>query len=409
MTMAADGRRAQFALQVLQVFGVGATLGTTRTVLPALAEQEFGLARGSFLMLATFVVVFGLVKATLNFVAGGWSDAHGRRRVLIAGWLVALPIPLLLYFAREWSGVLLACVLLGMNQGLCWSASQLAKLDLAGPARRGLAVGLNEFGGYLGVAAAGWATAVMAAELGPRATLAGASGALIVGSLLIAVVAVRDAPGAPTRGAVALSWHGFSRWSWGDARTLALNQAGLVEKWVDAAVWLLVPVWLHGRGVALADIGLIAGAYGATWGLAQLATGPLSDRIGRSAVMVPGMWLCGVGLAALPWFGSVAAWSACAALCGLGMAALYPTLVAAVADHAPAEQRGTALGAYRFWRDLGYAAGALAIALSVEGGGQASAFTVVGGAMALSGAWLAWSGINARSAARRGDRDSSAG
>lgn len=394
-----DRPGVQLALQVLQVFGVGATLGTTRTVLPALAEQEFGLARGSFLALAAFVIVFGLVKAVLNFVAGGWSDAHGRRRVLIAGWLVALPIPLVLYFAHDWRWVVAACALLGMNQGLCWSASQLAKLDLAGPARRGFAVGLNEFGGYFGVAAAGWATAVLAEGFGPRITLAVASGALIIGSLLVALVAVRDAQGISARGAVVLSWQGFSRWSWGDRRTLALNQAGLVEKFVDAAVWLLLPVWLHAQGVALADIGLVAGAYGATWGIAQLVTGPLSDRVGRDAVMVPGMWLCGLGLGALPWFGSLAAWSASATLCGLGMALLYPTLIAAVADHAPIEQRGTALGAYRFWRDLGYAVGGVVIAVVVErAGGAESAFVVVGIAMAISGAWLAWSGVSARRA-----------
>jgi MFS family permease len=389
--------RQQLGLQLLQVFGVGATLGTTRTVLPPLAEQEFGLAHGSFVALAAFVIVFGLVKAALNFVAGGWSDAHGRRRVLIAGWLCALPIPPLLYFAHDWSAVVVACALLGVNQGLCWSASQLAKLDLVGPERRGFAVGLDEFGGYLGVAAAGWATALLVAELGPRATLAGASGAVIVGSLLMAVVLVRDAPDARTRGAVDLSRRGFVRWSWGDPRMLALNQAGLVEKFVDAAMWLLLPVWLHARGVALAEIGLIAAAYGASWGVAQLATGPLSDRVGRDAVIVPGMWLCGLGLGALPWLGSVAAWSASAALCGLGMAMLYPTLVAAVADHASAEQRGTALGAYRFWRDLGYAVGALAIALLVEhGGGIEPAFLGVALAMGASGVWLALSQLRRR-------------
>jgi MFS family permease len=387
--------RAQFALQLVQVFAVGATLGTTRTVLPALAEQEFGLARGAFLALATFVVVFGVVKAALNFVAGGWSDARGRRHVLIAGWLAALPIPPLLLFADDWAWIVGACALLGVNQGLCWSASQLAKLDIAGPSRRGFAVGLNEFGGYLGVAAAGWATAVLASELGPRPTLAATSALVILAALALAVFAVRDLAGAataaPVGGAASASWRGFLRWSVGDRRMLALNQAGLVEKWVDAAVWLVLPVWLHSRGVALADIGVITAAYGVTWGVAQLATGPLSDRVGRDAVMVPGMWLCGAGLAALPLCATVAAWTACAALSGLGMALLYPTLVAAVADHAPPEARGAALGTYRFWRDLGYALGALAIALAVERGGHERAFSTVGLAMALSAVWLAWS------------------
>jgi len=395
--------RRQLALQVLQVFGVGATLGTTRTVLPTLAEQEFGLARGSFVALAAFVVVFGLVKALLNFVAGRWSDAHGRRRVLIVGWLIALPIPPLLYFAHSWGPVVLACALLGVNQGLCWSASQLAKLDLVSADRRGAAMGLNEFGGYFGVAVAGWATAVLAEALGPRATLAGASGLVILASLLMALFAVRDADGAPRRATIDRSWAGFGHWSWGDRRALALNQAGAVEKFVDAAVWILLPVWLYGRGVALADIGLVTGCYGATWGLSQLVTGPLSDRWGRNAVMVPGMWLCGLGLGALPWLDGVPMWSLSAALCGFGMALLYPTLIAAVADHAPPEQRGTALGAYRFWRDLGYAIGALLIAWVVErGGGQDAAFTAVGLAMGVSGVWLALvpdRGFSARSAA----------
>jgi MFS family permease len=391
--MSGRSDRVQLALQVVQVFAVGATLGTTRTVLPALAEQEFGLARGAFLALATFVVVFGVVKAVLNFVAGGWSDAAGRRRVLIAGWLAALPIPPLLLYADAWAWIVAACALLGVNQGLCWSASQLAKLDIAGPTRRGFAVGLNEFGGYLGVATAAWVTAVVATDFGPRATLAATSAGLILVALLFAVFAVRDAEGATTRarGAAGLSWQGFVRWSAGDPRTLALNQAGMVEKWVDAAVWLVLPVWLHAQGVALSDIGLVAGAYGATWGVAQLLTGPLSDRVGRDIVMVPGMWLCGGGLAALTLCDTLAGWAVCASLSGLGMALLYPTLVAAVADHAPPEARGTALGAYRFWRDLGYAVGALAIALAVARGGQATALKVVGAAMAVSGIWLAWS------------------
>jgi MFS family permease len=383
------GARLQLALQVVQVFGVGATLGTTRTVLPPLAEAEFGLPRGSSVALAAFVVVFGLVKAVLNLVAGGWSDAVGRRRVLIAGWLVALPIPVLLWWAQDWVWVVAACALLGVNQGLCWSASQLAKLDLVGPARRGFAVGLDEFGGYLGVAVGGWATAVLAASFGPRATLAFASGAIVLAALALAMLAVEDVPGGRARGGVAWSWSGFARWSVGDARTLALNQAGSVEKWVDAAVWLLLPIWLLANGATLPEVGLVAGAYGATWGFVQLATGPLSDRMGRDAVMVPGMWLCGGALAAFPWLEGVAAWTACAAACGLGMAMLYPTLVAAVADHAPEAERGTALGAYRFWRDLGYSVGALVIALlAVRGGALDVAFAGIGLAMGLSGMWL---------------------
>jgi MFS family permease len=389
--------------QLLQVLLVGMTIGMMRNVVPALAETEFGVPRGSFMLLVAFVVAFGFVKGAMNFIAGRLAERIGRRRVLLIGWLVALPIPLLVYFAASWSWIVLATVLLGVNQGLTWSMTQTAKLDLTRADQRGLVIGLNEFSGYVGVAAAGVVTGYAASLLGPREGLLWFGAAVIGLATLLAWLAVAETlpwaqaeikrhaaaattalrprcPECPTTGEV------FALMSWRDRRLAALCQAGLVEKFVDALVWAFWPVYLHQQGVNLPGIGWIVGVYGFTWGGAQFFTGKLSDKVGRHLLNAWGMWVCGAGVALLPLGSGPAWWSASAAVAGLGMAMLYPNLSAAVADIAHPGWRASAIGIYRFWRDLGYGIGALGLGAAAALGGRIeSAFWFVAIAMGLSG------------------------
>ena len=390
----------QFGQQLIQVFLVGMTLGMVRTVAPALAESEFGIPAGSFLLLTTFVVAFGFVKGAMNFAAGRLADRRGRRPVLLAGWLAALPAPALVLTAESWSGIVLATLLLGVNQGLCWSATQTSKLDLARADERGFAVGLDEFAGYLGVAAAGVLTGHLAAAWEPRAALAGFGLACILLALALLLARVRETlpwarreQAAAGGGAALSTGEVFWRVSWRDRRLFALSQAGLVEKFVDTLIWIFYPAHLYAQGFSLPDIGWIVGAYGAVWGAAQFLTGRLSDRVGRLLPCVAGMWLC--GLSVLLPLGSAAfsVWLASAVLTGLGMALLYPNLSAGVADLAAPAWRGTAIGSYRFWRDLGYGVGALALGLLAAGTGRLEAgFYGVAASMLASGALLAWLG-----------------
>ena len=394
---------AQFSLHVLQVFFVGSTIGMTRTVLPVLAESDFGLVKGSFLALASFVVVFGLVKAALNLFAGRLSDQWGRRRVLIAGWVAAVPIPFLILYAPSWGWIIAATVLLGVNQGLCWSMALNSKLDLARADQRGLVNGLNEFSGYAGVALAGLFTAWLALEFGAREGLFAFGMVTVTLALALGLWGVREtrpwalAHQQASKGvhaqAVAPSSLATLFWpaTWHDLRLRALHQAGLVEKFTDAMVWLFFPVFFVAQGLSLIEAGGLVAIYGVVWGAGQLVTGPLSDRIGRKGLIVWGMTLCGVGVIAVGLSQSPVLWALESALIGMGMAMLYPTLGAAVADLAQPAQRASVLGIYRFWRDLGYAIGGLALGLAAQwSGGLSAPFWLVGGAMVLSAGYVAW-------------------
>ena len=400
----------QVLQQLLQVLLVGMTIGMMRNVVPALAESEFGVARGSFMLLAAFVVAFGFVKGAMNFVAGRLAERMGRRKVLLLGWLAALPIPPMVYFAPSWSWIVAATVLLGVNQGLTWSMTQTAKLDLTRADQRGLVIGLNEFSGYVGVAVAGVVTGYVASWLGPREGLLW-FGAAVVGLATAmawwAVIETRPWAQAEVKrhalpsasalrprypigvGERPTTRELFALMSWRDPRMAALCQAGLVEKFVDALVWVFWPVYLHQQGVGLPGIGWIVGVYGFTWGAAQFFTGRLSDRVGRHHLNAGGMWVCGAGVALLPLGHGPAWWSLSAAIAGLGMAMLYPNLSAAVADIAHPNWRASAIGIYRFWRDLGYGFGALGLGAAAAWGGRLeSAFWFVAIAMLLSGAAL---------------------
>ncbi|OYU29727.1 MAG: MFS transporter [Comamonadaceae bacterium PBBC2] len=406
--------RSQFLHQLFQVLLVGLTLGLTRTVVPALAESDFGLPNNSFVLLSAFVVAFGVVKGSMNFVAGRLSERLGRKRVLLLGWLVALPIPVMISFAPTWNWVVAATVLLGINQGLTWSMTQTAQLDITRQEERGLTLGLNEFAGYVGVALAGIATAYMAAHWGARQGLLVFGLTVFMLALVLTHLYIQDtlpwakaeadkhAPGATQilrpRYPVGVSshpptWEIFTLMSWRDKRLMALCQAGLVEKFVDALVWVFYPVFLYQQGVSLTHVGWIIGVYGFIWGGAQLFTGRLSDRIGRHRLNVGGMWVCGAGVAAMVLGDSVAWWTVSAAVSGLGMALLYPNLSAAVADISHPAWRGSAIGIYRFWRDVGYGIGALGLGLVAHFSGQMqAAFWFVAVSMFASGAVLWWLG-----------------
>lgn len=402
--------KSQFLHQLLQVLLVGLTIGMTRTVIPALAESDFGVPKNSFVLLSSFVVAFGLVKGTMNFVAGRLSERIGRKQVLLLGWLVALPIPIMIWFAPSWSWVVAATVLLGVNQGLTWSMTQTSKLDITRLEERGLTLGLNEFSGYVGVALAGIATAYMASHFGARQAILIFGMTVIVLALVLTQLWVKDtlpwakaeaakhAPGAAQAlrprypegvSAKPSTKEIFMLMSWRDKRLMALSQAGMVEKFVDALVWIFYPVFLYQKGVSLTNVGWIIGIYGFVWGGSQLFTGRLSDRIGRHLLNVWGMWICGAGVAAMMLGDSVVWWATSAAVSGFGMALLYPNLSAAVADISHPSWRSSAIGIYRFWRDLGYGIGALGLGLAAHFTGQMqAAFWFVAVSMFASGALL---------------------
>ncbi|TVP79277.1 MFS transporter [Thioalkalivibrio sp.] len=404
----------QFGQQLVQVFFVGLTIGMMRTVVPALAETEFGVAEGSFLLLTAFVVAFGVVKGALNFVAGRLSERLGRKTVLMLGWVAAIPIPFMILYAPSWSWIVAATVLLGVNQGLAWSMTQTAKMDITRADERGFTMGMNEFSGYVGVAVAGIVTGYMAAAFGPRMGLLIFGLAVIALAIGMAALWVREtldwAKAEGARHAAGRStgpvprypknihdspttWEVFTLMSWRDRRMAAFSQAGLVEKFVDALVWVFYPVFLYQQGLSLAAIGWVVGIYGFVWGGSQFVTGRLSDHVGRLPPIVWGMWICGGGVALTLLGEGVLWWSFAAAVTGFGMALLYPNLSAAVADIAHPNWRGSAIGTYRFWRDLGYGVGALGLGIVAHLGGSVTwGFWFVVIAMFASGALVWWWG-----------------
>lgn len=398
-TLGIKANLGQFLHQLLQVMLVGFTIGMMRTALPALAETEFGVPRNSFMLLTAFVVGFGFVKGTLNFIAGRLSENIGRQRVLVLGWLFAIPIPILIYVAPSWNWIVAATLLLGVNQGLTWSMTQTSQLDLTRRDQRGLTLGLNEFSGYVGLALAGVITAYLATTMGTRLGILVFGLSTILSALFISLFWIPDTRPwihlhSPIAATTPETKHPSTReifWlmTWKNKSLMAICQAGLVEKFVDALVWVFYPIFLYQRGVSLANIGWITGTYGLVWGFSQLFTGKLSDHIGRQIPNVAGMWICGTGVAMMLLNDGVIWWSISAAVSGFGMALLYPNLSAAIADQTPPEWRGSAIGIYRFWRDLGYGIGALGLGVAAHFTGSVdAAFWFVAIAMFLSGGLL---------------------
>jgi MFS family permease len=372
----------QFALLVAVNALVGGMIGQERTVLPLLATDVFGLTGVASAL--TFVVAFGLAKAATNLVAGALGDRFGRKPVLVAGWLVGLPVPLLIILAPSWAWIVAANVLLGVNQGLTWSTTVIMKIDLVGPARRGLAMGLNEAAGYGALAVTALATGWLATAYGlrPAPFLLGLAYAVL--GLGASVLLVRE-----TRGHVeheqrlagprdALPWREvLRRTSLRDPSLSAASQAGLINNLNDGMAWGLLPLYYAAAGLALGEIGILAAAYPAVWSVGQIGTGALSDRIGRKPLIVGGMLLQAAAIAGIAVGTGFAVWLAAAALLGLGTAMVYPTLLATIADVAEPSWRGSAIGVYRLWRDLGFAVGALVAGVVADLVGMSAAIGAV--------------------------------
>jgi MFS family permease len=373
---------AQFALLVALNAVVGAMVGLERSVLPLVGEDEFGLASKSAVL--SFVVGFGAAKALANLGSGPLADRFGRRRVLLAGWTLALPVPFLVAFARGWEEIVAANVFLGASQGLAWSMTVLMKIDLVGPARRGLALGLNESAGYVGVALTAAATGAIAATVAPRTLIWTGAAALAVVGLVTTAALVRETA---AHVAAEQRTHSGVRLR---APLLPLSQAGFVNNLNDAVAWGIVPLYLAGHGATAGEIGLVAALYPGVWGVGQLVTGWLSDRAGRRPLIVAGMLLQAVALGVLAAGGGELRTAVVAAvLLGVGTALVYPVLLAAVSDAVPPQERARAVGAYRFWRDAGLVAGALLAGTAADSIGSAGAIALVGVLTALSGFWVA--------------------
>ena len=384
----------QFALLVAVNALVGGMVGQERTVLPLLAGDVFGLHELTAVL--TFIVAFGLTKAITNLAAGALSDRYGRKPVLVAGWLVALPVPLLLIWAPDWSWVVLANVLLGINQGLTWSTTVIMKIDLVGPARRGLALGLNEAAGYGAVALTAFATGLIAEHWGLRPAPFLLGLAYVGLGLGLSAIFVHETRDHARHEAAAHVVNGQLRGGLTPRRVFAVtsvrepalsaaSQAGLVNNLNDGLSWGLLPIYYATAGLTVAEIGALAAIYPAVWGVGQLATGALSDRFGRKGFIVGGMLLQAGALAMIAVTRGFVPWAAAAALLGVGTAMVYPTLLAVIGDVAHPAWRASAVGVYRFWRDAGFAVGALLAGLIADSLGMPAAIWTVAALTGASG------------------------
>jgi len=381
----------QFTLLAAVNAFVGAMVGLERAVLPLLAEEEFGLATRTAVV--TFVVSFGLAKAATNLLAGHLASRHGRRRVLIAGWLFGLPVPLLLIWAPSWGWVVGANVLLGVNQGLAWSMTVNMKVDLVGPLRRGFALGVNESAGYLAVGATALLSGLVAERFGLRPEPFYLGLAFAALGLALSVLFVRDtaafvaleagarADRAPDRSLR----RSFAETTWRRRDLFALSQAGFVNNLNDALAWAILPLFFASRGLGVETIALLAAVYPLAWGGGQVGAGWLSDRLGRTPLIVSGMALQALAIATVAAGDAVGVWLAGAIALGAGTALAYPTLLAAVGDAVHPHERASALGVYRFWRDTGAAAGALLAGAAADALGFRGAILLVAAVTGASG------------------------
>lgn len=368
-------------------------VGIERSILPAIAEQEFALAARSAIL--SFIVVFGVSKALTNYGAGRWSDQFGRKPVLVLGWLVAAPVPFLLMWAPSWNWILFANVLLGVSQGLTWSTTVIMKIDLVGAKKRGLAMGLNEFAGYVALSGSALATGWIAAHYGLRPQPFYLGVVFVAVGLALSAVLVRETRhhvaheskllASQADDSVLGSREVFWRTTLLDPDLSSVSQAGLVNNLNDGMAWGLFPLVFAAAGMNLAQVGLLAAIYPATWGFAQLVTGALSDRIGRKPLIVWGMWIQAVGIAVMAAAHGFMRFVIGALLLGIGTAMVYPALLAAIGDVAHPSWRASAVGVYRLWRDLGYAIGALLAGLTADAFGLSAAMWLIAALTFVSG------------------------
>ena len=385
----------QFSLLVLVNAFVGGMVGLERTVVPLIGSEEFRIA--STTIVVSFIVSFGVVKACANLVSGHLADIYGRRHLLILGWLFGLPVPFMIAWGPNWGWIVAANALLGINQGLAWSMTVVMKVDLVGPRSRGLAVGLNEFAGYLAVGITAFVTGYIAERHGLRPAPFFIGMAYAVFGLLISLLLIRDtrehvalevSQRGTTPGAIGF-WEVFRRASFGDRNLFAASQAGLVNNLNDGMSWGILPLFFTSYGLSLERIGILKAVYPAVWGILQTVTGPLSDRWGRRGLIAAGMWVQAAGLLLTAFTHRFVGWLLASILLGLGTAMVYPTLIAAVSDAAHPSWRARSLSVYRFWRDLGYAIGALCAGIIADVFGMQWAIVTIGAITFASGAVVA--------------------
>jgi MFS family permease len=387
----------QFSLLVAVNAFVGAMVGLERSTLPLIGEASFGLTSSAAVL--SFIVAFGLAKSFTNLAAGVGAERLGRRRLLILGWAVALPVPLLIAVAPSWSWVVAANALLGINQGLAWSMTVVMKIDLVGPRRRGLALGLNEAAGYGGVAVAAAVSGWLASELAPRDVLVAGAAAIALTALTVSVAFVRDtaehvrveqARDHDADERTPLLAEVFADASYRHPSLRACSQAGLVNNLNDALAWGIVPLFLAANAASPSQIGLVAGLYPGVWGIGQILAGQWSDRVGRKPLIVAGMLMQAAALGLLAGSdGRVDLAAAAAVVLGAGTALVYPTLIAAISDAVSPVARAPTVGVYRFWRDMGYVAGGLVAGITADALGYSAAIAMVAALTAASGLWVA--------------------
>ena len=396
MTLVQLGLRqnlAQFSLLVVVNAFVGAMVGMERSILPPIAEQEFHLAARTAVL--SFIVVFGVTKALTNYLAGRLADRFGRKHVLVAGWIVAAPVPFLLMWAPTWSWVLAANALLGVSQGLTWSTTVIMKIDLAGAKDRGLAMGLNEFAGYFAVAGSALATGFIAARYGLRPEPFYLGIGFVAAGLFLSALLVRETKhhvaaesklhGELSPAATPTQREIFWRTTLTDRNLSSVSQAGLVNNLNDGMAWGLFPLFFVAARMNLEQVGALAAIYPATWGVMQLFTGAWSDRVGRKWLIAAGMWVQAAGIGVVVLADGFASFATGAALLGVGTAMVYPTLLAAIGDVAHPSWRASSVGVYRLWRDLGYAVGALLAGVTADAFGLPAAMWVVAALTFVSG------------------------
>ena len=381
----------QFVLLILINAFVGGMVGIERTVVPLVGAEEFGIT--STTIVVSFIVSFGVIKALANLVSGQLADAWGRKHVLVLGWLVGLPVPFMIVWAPSWGWIVAANALLGINQGLAWSMTVLMKVDLVGPKSRGLAVGLNEFAGYLAVGVTAFLTGYLASRYGLRPVPIYLGVGYAVFGALLSITLVRDTrqhvrleAAAHSQQSTSMSFREiFVLTSFRDRNLFAASQAGLVNNLNDGMSWGIFPLFFASFGLGVERIGVLKAVYPATWGILQVATGPLSDRWGRKGLIVAGMWIQSAGLFLTAATRQFEWWLAGSLLLGVGTAMVYPSLIAAVSDASHPTWRARSLSVYRFWRDLGYAIGALSAGVIADIFGMAWAIGSIAGLTFLSG------------------------
>jgi MFS family permease len=399
----------QFLILVLVNAFVGAMVGLEQTVVPLIGKDTFHIESNTLIL--SFIASFGMVKAIMNLAAGNLSDRWGRKRILILGWVFGLPVPFILLFAQNWNLIIFANVLLGINQGLAWSMTVNMKVDLVGKKNRGLALGFNEFAGYIAVAIVGFVTGYLASSFGlrPYPFYLGITFAVL--GFMISWLVVKD-----TRKYTELEIKNeesngngssslvddnsnktkdnlhfkevFIQTSWKDRSLLSISQAGLVNNLIFGVSWGLLTLYFAGYGTSVNEIGFLKALHPGIWGVLQLITGSLSDRIGRKILIYPGMIVQAIGIWTVLLTNSFFGWISGMSLLGIGTAFVYPTLLAAISDTAHPRWRATSLGVYRFWRDLGFVFGAIGIGFIADISNVSIAIQFVGWIALASGIFV---------------------